>query len=340
MLKNNAARLRLIIPLLVLVIVSVGFVLNSGTGTLSALGWGDIVLLCPLGALGTMLAAKLLIPQALISLGIAVVLIVVLGPAFCAWICPVPLVQKIRGIFGEPKNKGREDQQIAIAESSSGGEVVEAEVIAAPATVVKAGEELSDKEKASLKGCASGCDACASKREKLDSRHFILGGTLLSAAIFGFPVFCLVCPIGLTFATTLLVIRLFSGGDVTIALLVVPILLIVEVVVFRKWCSRLCPLSAFMSLISKVNRTFKPQVDTAKCIENSQGTKCGLCAQACEELIDPRHPERGAREMNECTRCRACVDVCPGNALSIPILPKKDKRLEGAPPLQNNDAGV
>jgi ferredoxin-type protein NapH len=285
MFKNNSARLRLLVVLLVIVVVAVGFVINAGTGTLSAIGWENITLLCPLGALSTMLAARLLIPQALISLVIAAALILLLGPAFCSWICPVPLVQKLRGITRKTKGKAQ----------------------------------------ASGEGCASGCGACAAKREKFDSRHLVLGGSLLSAAIFGFPVFCLVCPIGLSFATILLVIRLFSGGDITLSLLVVPILLVVEVVVFRKWCSKICPLSALMSLVAKANRTFKPQVDASKCIESSRGEKCGLCARACEALIDPRHSESGMHEMNECTRCRACVDICPGNAISIPVLAKKQK---------------
>ena len=67
---------------------------------------------------------------------------------------------------------------------------------------------------------ASPCSACASpcgkaKGIKIDSRHGILAAALGSTLVFGFPVFCLVCPIGLTFATVLLVMRLFAFGDAT-----------------------------------------------------------------------------------------------------------------------------
>ena len=62
--------------------------------------------------------------------------------------------------------------------------------------------------------CGS-CSSCKGVRAKLDSRHYVLGGALLSTAVFGFPVFCLVCPIGLTFATVLVVWRLFAAGDMT-----------------------------------------------------------------------------------------------------------------------------
>ena len=333
MFKNNSARLRLLVVLLVAAIVTVGYVLHFGTGTLSAIGWRQISLLCPLGALTTMLAAKLFIPQAVISLVIAVVAIVLLGRVFCGWICPIPVVKKLRNIMGRSKRRAK--KALIAQEAQSNGDT-ESQVEPATATLM-ASAELSEKEKASLATCSSDCSTCASKRKTFDSRHFILLGSLLSAAIFGFPVFCLICPIGLSFATILLVILLFSGGDITLSLLVVPVLLVIEVVIFKKWCGKLCPLSAFMSLIAKTNKTFKPVIDDSKCIETSQGKKCGLCAEACEESIDPRHPELGACGMNECTRCRACVDICPSKAVSVPFLPKKDKHIESIPALQKGD---
>ena len=151
----------------------------------------------------------------------------------------------------------------------------------------------------------------------------MLGGALASTFIFGFPVFCLVCPIGLTFATILLVINLFAHGDVTWSLIVVPALLIAEVLLFKKWCHKLCPLSAFMSLIAKANKTFVPTIDDAKCLETAKGAACGACGRACEEGIDPRHPQLSRAAWSECTKCRACVDACPANAITMPLLPKR-----------------
>ena len=52
----NTKRLRTIIPLAVIAVVAVGFATHVGVGTLSAIGWQDISLLCPLGALMTMIA--------------------------------------------------------------------------------------------------------------------------------------------------------------------------------------------------------------------------------------------------------------------------------------------
>lgn len=46
----NTKRLRTIIPLAVIGVIGVGFATHVGVGTLSAIGWQDISLLCPLGA--------------------------------------------------------------------------------------------------------------------------------------------------------------------------------------------------------------------------------------------------------------------------------------------------
>lgn len=314
--KKNSKTLRTLTALAVIVIVFVGFLTNLGIGTISAPGVWDISILCPLGALGTMLASKMMVPRALVSLVIMVALIIIFARAVCGWICPVPLVQKLRDLFSKPQAKE------AKAEDADGTKAANV----AP---------LTDEEKAALAtGCEkdakglAGCASCAKKRgDAVDARHFVLGGALVSTFIFGFPVFCLVCPIGLTFATILLLVNLFGQGDVTWSLIVVPALLIAEVVLFKKWCHKLCPLSAFMSLIAKLNRTFKPTIDDAKCLETSKGATCGRCGKACNEGIDPRHPELSEAAWSECTKCRSCVDACPANAITMPLIAKKGEKV-------------
>ena len=74
--KKNSKTLRTLTALAVIVIVFVGFLTNLGIGTISAPGIWDISILCPLGALGTMLASKMMVPRALVSLVIMVVLAV------------------------------------------------------------------------------------------------------------------------------------------------------------------------------------------------------------------------------------------------------------------------
>lgn len=309
-------KLRIIIPLALLGVAGVAYAAHISAGTLSAFGWESISLICPIGALGTMLASKTLVPRAVISVVLAVAAILLLGRAFCGWLCPVPVWSKLRGIF--KKGGGTS----SVTETTSA-----ATTKAAP---------LSAAEKRALKtSCAGGCSSCAD-RKPADSRHIILGGTLLSAAIFGFPVFCLVCPVGLSFAMVFLLIALFGGGDVTWSVLIIPVLIAVEVIFFRKWCSHLCPISSFMSLIGRANRTFQPAIDDAKCLETAHGATCGRCAEVCEVAINPRHPELGTT-FAECTRCRACADVCPGHAISFPLIARKPA---GAPTLEPTAAGA
>ena len=294
-------KLRVITALAVILIITAGFFTTSGIGTLSAPGISDISVLCPLGALTTMIASKMLVPRALVSLVVMIVLIIIFARAFCGWICPVPLVQKLRNAFTKGTSK----------------------------TGDNAAKPLTEEEKSALKSCgsdcsASACSSCAKKRgEALDARHWVLGGAIVSTAIFGFPVFCLICPIGLTFGLIALLINLFAHGDVTWSLILVPVILIVELFVFRKWCHQLCPLSAFMSLFAKANRTFKPTIDDSKCLETSKGKTCGACGRACNEGINPRHPELSTAAWSECTKCRDCLDSCPTKAISMPLLAKK-----------------
>lgn len=323
-------KLRVIIPLVVLFLAGVGFVAHTGFGNLSAIGWDSVSLLCPIGALGTMLASKTMVPQAVISLVIAVVAIVILGRAFCAWVCPVPVVSKLRTAFKKQEAPRAEEEHpaegngghVAAAENGSSQKATSDSRVASGVDDSEKALELTPKQKRLLRGS---CAACASDCRPSNSRHLVLGGALLSAAIFGFPVFCLICPIGLSFALVFVLINLFGVGDVTWSVIAIPLLLLVEVVFFRKWCSHICPISSLMSLISKANKTFRPTIDDAKCIE-ARGGECGKCGQVCEVGIDPRHPELGA-SWSECTKCRACVDACPGHAISMPLLPLKKAEL-------------
>ena len=239
----NTKRLRTIIPLAVIGVIGVGFATHVGVGTLSAIGWQDISLLCPLGALATMIATKTLLPRAVVSVVIALALILLFARAFCGWVCPVPVVSKIRGIFS--KKTSNTDMTGTGVLPADENPLVKA---AKGSEAADAPAPLSADEQAALSGCGHSCSSCAEKRATFDSRHVILGGSLLSAAVFGFPVFCLICPIGLTFATIVLVMRLFAFGDVAWGVILVPALLLAEVVFFRKWCSKFCPISALMSL--------------------------------------------------------------------------------------------
>lgn len=300
--KINTKTIRIIIIALLFVLFSVGLIFHIQAGTLSGYGWDAISVLCPMGALTTMIATKTFVPRAVVSLVLAILFIFVLGRAFCAWACPTKLIEAIRNFFRSPKKR----RELAS----------------------KRDEEMKEIAKYELKidhDCKT-CGACKQKHGKFDSRHAVLGGAVLSTAVFGFPVFCLVCPVGLSFATVLLLWRLFVHADLTWSVVIAPALLIIEILVLRKWCTRFCPLSALMNLLSRFGKSMRPVIDESRCIETVNGVPCSQCAVVCDFDINLRHPEYGERTLADCSRCRACVEACPGHAISMPIIPKKGKK--------------
>lgn len=296
--KLKSSTVRGLVAAGVFVVVAVGLMFPTGTGTLSSMGINAIAAICPLGALESVFGSWTFVPRALIALAAMVLIVVVIGKAFCSWICPIPYVQNL---FKTKKRTNRQDEErrkaasYALANWREGKQVVRRKV-------------------------------------PLDSRHAVLGGALLSTAIFGFPVFCLVCPIGLTFATFILLWRFVQFNEPTWGLIIFPAIVILEVVVLRKWCGKICPMGALLSLASTLNRRFRPTVDAATCLRDAKGLGCEACAHACPEHIDP-HADLGERPMTECVKCRSCAHACPVHAITLPfkvfrrpILPMEDRR--------------
>jgi ferredoxin-type protein NapH len=276
----------------IIVAVMAGYVANIDIGNLSALGFSVVAAICPLGFLETLLADKSIVLRALFSFVAVVILIIIFGRAFCAWVCPVPLIQRILPKKRHP-GSGTSEQSAKLHQNQ--------------------GPVQKDTGDGSVVGKTA-------FPVKLDSRHLVLGGSLLSAALFGFPVFCIVCPVGLSFATILVLFRLFGFGETTLTLFVFPAILLLELLVFRKWCSKICPLGALVSLVAGMNRFFRPQIDETRCLVSSQGLDCSSCHAACSrENIDPRSSMSSKAVLSDCTKCRDCADACPTKAISFPF---------------------
>jgi ferredoxin-type protein NapH len=283
--KTEASRLRGLTIAVAAVAVVAGLVFTTGTGTLSAFGYKSIQAVCPLGSIEALLASKTLLPLALISFAVLLVIAILLGRVFCAWICPMPVMRRW---FRRSRANGVEAPAVGEAE------VRRARVHAAvkPSPV------------------------------KVDPRHWVLGGALLSTAIFGVPVFCLVCPIGLTFGTLAVLWRLLHFAEPSWSLLVFPAMVGFELVVFRSWCRKFCPLGVLLSLMSSLNIFTRPKVDEEVCLRTAKGVDCTACKTACYEEIDLHHAEQ-SQPLSECTKCRDCSDVCPVHAISFPFFAKK-----------------
>ena len=307
-------KIRYVVIAALFALFSAGIILGVSSGTICGFGVDSIAILCPVGALLTIIASRTLIPRALISLVLILALVFLVGRAFCGWACPVTLWNKIKAFF-MPKKKA----EVELAAREEANRAI--------------GQAEIDREMAKIKAemgeaCGEGCASCATagcpgKRRALDSRHAVLGGAILSTAVFGFPVFCLVCPVGLSFAVVVLLLGLFGFGDLNWGIVFAPAMLILELAVFRKWCSRWCPISALMNLVGRFSRTALPEIDDARCLETSKGVACSRCATACQYGINLRHPEYGELGLADCTRCGDCVKACPAQAIRIVAVGKR-----------------
>lgn len=311
--RFKTQQVRLAVLIAVFVLVALGILTNASAGNLCGIGWKDIALLCPLGALETMLASKTIIPQALISFVVVAVLAVLLGRVFCSWICPGALMRELKARSAAKRAVKAAGQSRAAEPAQAADNAAHTARTAAEAPL-SAEDVLCDRP---IAGGQSGIDASRKRRpawlSRFDSRHAVLLGALLSSAIFGFPVFCLICPIGLAFATFALLFQFFGGvGNVSLSLLLYPLVFVIELVFLRGWCTKFCPLGALISLLSIPNRTLRPKVDTTRCIQ-ANGGACNRCSAACLERLDPHLPAR----MNDCSKCGRCSAACPVQAISF-----------------------
>ncbi len=283
-LKIRTVRTWFAIGVVGLVLVGMGG--KFGWGSACALGFDGLAYICPLGLIEATVAGRTVYLQVLPSVAITLAVIVLFGAAFCAWACPTRIVKILLRREAIPSRR----------------------LTPVPST----------REHALPTPGTSAAVSRGRWWSVLDSRHVVLAGAVISSALFGFPVFCLICPVGLFFGTLFAVGRLFSIQQAGLEILVFPAILAVEFLVLRNWCRSLCPLGALLSLLSSLNPFFRPAMASDRCLR-SKGANCQVCHNNCPEEIDLREPNR-ARPLLNCTKCLACSEACPTHAITFPFV--------------------
>lgn len=321
-------RLRALAALAFFLLFLLGLAVHTGWGTASSFGIAEIAAICPLGNLEAMLASKTFLPRALVGFAVFLVVAALLGRFFCGWLCPVPWVEKALSKLRAPGRRFG----LGLKESPAASETPRT---SACTTTNASSNTASESGKNAPRSCPSGascasssCKDCALAsrvKEKADQAtektpYWILGGALASSAVFGFPVFCLICPVGLTFALTVALWRLFEFNETNWAILWFAGFLVLELLVLRRWCSRFCPLGALWTLASRLNRFFRPKAREDLCTRMTHGVPCTICRDVCPEGIDPASVANDPMLLARCTKCGACAAVCPTGAVHFPFL--------------------
>lgn len=284
---------------LVFVAVIASLAVDSGLGTPCSFGIDRFFLLCPLGAIEAMIASKSIVPVTLISLAVMLVFSLLFGRAWCAWGCPAPV---IRRFFRRDPSQAREGEGGA----EHGGD---------------------DDDGCAADGSKPGCASCAGmarafdlkaslKHVGRDRRTWVLVAVIIAAFIAGFPVFCLVCPIGLTFGSVGSLWHFFVDKQITMSCIVFPAALLIELVLYRKWCTNLCPVAGLLNIFGQFARLGRPHINEETCLRCTGTAPCEVCTSVCAESID-KHSPAVAQALGECTRCGECAKHCPTASIEL-----------------------
>jgi polyferredoxin len=252
----------------------------------------------PLVSLATFLASRTwFLPM---TLGLVTVLLtIVLGRVFCGWVCPLGAIHQFSSfVFKKTKFlKPPREEKASVAPKYY---ILIFVLVSAVFTLDIVGllDPFSLLYRSFAVAVFPGLNHAASS---------------LVGALYGLKINALAQPVGQWFQA-LSINSTFRQGLLVLALFGLAVGLNAKKE--RFWCRYICPLGAFLGLLSRWN-VFKVRVNMDKCI------KCNLCTMHCQTQAVP-YPNEKWRSA-ECVYCGTCAAICPTAAITYPATMKPEK---------------
>lgn len=255
-----------------LVPVANGLGMREVAGTLASLRLGPVDLTEPAAALAAALADPRGAALGRLALGVlpAVLLAVVLGPVFCAWICPFGLLSELLDRLLPWRRRFR---------------------------------------------------AGAARRDRV-TRPAVLAAALAVSAVLSFPLAAVLQ--GPRAVTVAFQEAVYLGAPSAFALALLGLLVVLEIVLPRRlFCRALCPAGTVAKLL-RTPRALRVVHDARRCACLRE-----RCVSSCPWGEDPRR----LGPLDGCTRCGACVEVCPSGALRFVMRAPGTRAATPSPPI-------
>lgn len=116
--RSKVSRVRRYVPGIVFALLIIGLVAGIGSGTLCSVGYESIAAVCPLGALESLFGAGAFVARAVIILVVAAAVVLLVGKAFCSWVCPIPPLDRF--LSGKKRREADKAARIEAAHHVSG----------------------------------------------------------------------------------------------------------------------------------------------------------------------------------------------------------------------------
>jgi len=132
------------------------------------------------------------------------------------------------------------------------------------------------------------------------TRMVLLLSLLAASVLLRYPVFCVVCPVGIIYRNAISLVRY---GSIGFDLLFIPMLVFLQRSL-TPWCSHICPLGTLFSILGRMN-PLVPIINRARC------TSCRICERVCKMKV----PLLSGRNLENCSKCLDCSLQCPTKAI-------------------------